>query len=106
MKSPNRSTVSQLTDLPNIGKAMARDLSTVNIHHPQDLIGKDGYQLYGELCRKTGKKHDPCVIDVFLSVVDFMGGREAKPWWKYTAERKKFISKNSTNPIDQHMGII
>ena len=67
---------------------MARDLRTVNIQHPKDLISKDAYQLYDELCKETGKKHDPCVIDVFLTVVDFMNGGEAKPWWEFTAERK------------------
>ena len=91
MKSPNRKIVSELQDLPNIGKAMARDLRLVNIQHPKDLIGKDGYQLYDELCKVTGKKHDPCVIDVFLSVVDFMNGGEAKPWWKFTGERKEHM---------------
>jgi len=91
MKSPNRKTVSELQDLPNIGKAMARDLRAVNIQHPKDLIGKDEYQLYDELCKVTGKKHDPCVIDVFLSIVDFMNGGEAKPWWKFTAKRKEHM---------------
>ena len=94
MKSPNRETASNLEDLPNIGKAMARDLRTVNIQHPLDLIDKNPYQLYNKLCSITGKKHDPCVIDVFLSVVDFMNGSNAKPWWKYTTERKKHYSHN------------
>ena len=81
MKSPDRTTVAKLTDLPNIGEAMARDLH---------LIGNNGYQLYDKLCRVTGKRHNPCVIDVFLSVVDFMNGGEAKPWWGFTKERKKY----------------
>ena len=91
MKSPDRQIISQLTDLPNIGEAMARDLRTVNIRHPQQLIGKDAYHLYDKLCRTTGKNHDPCVIDVFLSVVDFMNGGESKPWWKFTAKRKEHM---------------
>ena len=41
MKNPNRKTVSELTDLPNIGKAIASDLHSIGIQHPQDLIGKD-----------------------------------------------------------------
>ncbi len=88
MKSPERKTVTKLTDLPNIGKAMARDLHLVGIRHPEELIDKNGYQLYDELCRVSGKRHDPCVIDVFLSVVDFMNGGKAKPWWEFTEERK------------------
>jgi hypothetical protein len=89
MKSPNRETVQNLEDLPNIGKAIARDLRMVNIQHPKDLIGKNAYQLHDELCRVTGKNHDPCVIDVFLAVIDFMEGADPVLWWKYTAERKK-----------------
>ena len=49
MKTPNRKTVSILTDLPNIGEAIARDLRLIGIQHPIDLIGKDAYQLYDEL---------------------------------------------------------
>lgn len=71
---------------------MAGTLRLVNIQHPKDLIGKDAYQLYEELCRVTEKKHDPCVIDVFLSVVVFMNGSDAKPWWKYTPERKAHLT--------------
>ena len=93
MKNPNRTTVSQLEELANIGEAMARDLRLVGIQHPKDLIGKDAYRLYDELCGVTGNKHDPCVIDVFLSVVDFMEGGEPAPWWVFTAERKKHILK-------------
>ena len=94
MKNPNRTTVTELTDLPNIGKAIARDLHTVNILHPQDLIGKNAYSLHSELCGVTGKKHDPCVIDVFLAVIDFMEGGDPAPWWKFTTERKEYISRN------------
>ena len=88
MKNPDRETVSQLEQLPNIGKAMAKDLQLLGIQHPKQLIGKNAYQLHSELYMLTGEKHDPCVIDVFLSVVHFMEGGKALPWWKFTAERK------------------
>jgi hypothetical protein len=91
MKTPNRKTVSRLQDLPNIGEKMAHDLQIIGIQHPDQLTGKNGYQLYDDLCQITGKSHDPCVIDVFLSVVDFMNGGQAKPWWKYTEERKQHL---------------
>ncbi len=92
MKNPNRHTVAKLTDLPNIGEAIAGDLRLVGIQHPQELIGKDAYQLHDELCRVTGKRHDPCVIDVFLSVINFMEGGEPQPWWNFTAARKRKLS--------------
>lgn len=99
MKNPNRKTVSQLEQLPNIGKAMAKDLHLLEIHHPKQLIGKDGFQLHKKLCTLTATKHDPCVIDVFLSVIHFMEGGEALPWWHYTEERKKASGKNENRHV-------
>ncbi len=89
MKNPNRKTVSRLDELPNIGKAMAADLQLIGIDHPQKLLGKDAFELYEELCTQSGKRHDPCVIDVFMSVIHFMEGSDPLPWWSYTDERKK-----------------
>lgn len=94
MKNPDRQTVSELTDLPNIGKAIAGDLRTIGISHPQELVGKDAYQLHDKLCRVTGENHDPCVIDVFLAVIDFMEGGDPVHWWKFTTKRKKYLSRN------------
>lgn len=89
MKNPNRETVSKLENLPNIGKKIAGYLEMIDIKDPQSLIGKNALDLYKKLCEKTGKKFDPCVIDVFMSVIHFMEGGEPAPWWKFTSERKK-----------------
>ena len=89
MENPNRKTVSRLDELPNIGKAMADSLQLIGIDHPRKLIGKEPFELYGELCAISGKKHDPCVIDVFMSAVHFMESGEPLPWWSFTDERKK-----------------
>ncbi|NOR51113.1 MAG: mitomycin resistance protein [Gammaproteobacteria bacterium] len=94
MKNPNREKVSNLEELPNVGKAIAGDLHLIGIDHPRELIGKEPFQLYEKLCDITGQRHDPCVIDVFMSVVHFMEGGEPLPWWSFTAERKK-ISRGS-----------
>ncbi len=94
MKNPGRQKVTELTDLPNVGRAIARDLRVVGIQKPQDLLGKNAYQLHDELCRVTGEKHDPCEIDVFLAVIDFMQGGDPVPWWKFTAERKRHITRD------------
>ena len=83
----------KLVDLPNIGKAMAKDLQLIGIDHPKKLIGKDPFSLYEKLCIKTGQRHDPCVIDVFMSVVHFMEGEDPLPWWFFTETRKKHLSK-------------
>jgi hypothetical protein len=89
MKNPDRKTVSRLEDLPNIGKAMAEDLRLIGIDHPKKLIGKDPFKLYVALCKESGAKQDPCVIDVFMAAVHFIEGGEPLPWWSFTEERKK-----------------
>ena len=89
MKNPDRKTLSRLQELPNVGKAIAKDLRLIGIDNPRKLIGKDPFELYDALSITSGKKHDPCVIDVFMSVVCFMEGGEPLPWWSFTDERKK-----------------
>ncbi len=91
MKNPNRTTVLRLEELPNIGKAMAGDLRLIGINSPKELIRKNPFELYDKLCAKSGKRHDPCVIDVFMSVVQFMEGGDALPWWTFTEKRKEII---------------
>ncbi|MFT5660541.1 MAG: hypothetical protein ACI9TV_001183 [Sulfurimonas sp.] len=93
MKNPNREIVSTLEALPNLGKAISADLRLIGISKPQNLIGKNPFDLYNELCIKKGKHVDHCVIDVFMSVVDFMEGGEPQPWWNFTHERKEILKK-------------
>ena len=83
-----RDRLSALTDLPNIGPAMARDLRLLGFDTPAQLAGQDPQDLYDRLCRLTGKHQDPCVLDVFVSVTRFMDGDDPRPWWDYTPERK------------------
>lgn len=87
----DRNCLIKLTDLPNIGKAMAEDLYLLGINVPNDLIDKDPVALYEQLCAITHAHHDPCVLDVFMSIIDFMRGGPARPWWEFTAQRKKMI---------------
>jgi hypothetical protein len=89
MKNPDRSTVSRLRDLPNIGPSIEGDLHLIGIDHPKKLIGKNAYRLYDRLCDATGVRQDPCVLDVFLSAVHFMEGGDPLPWWDFTEERKE-----------------
>ena len=84
-----RKEIARLTDIPNVGKVIAQKLRQLHIDKPLDLIGKDPYSLYDELCHITGHKIDPCLLDVFISAVHFMEGGAPKKWWEFTAERKK-----------------
>ena len=93
MKARTAAEAHRLEDLPNIGKAMAGDLRLLGITQPTQLAGRDPYRLYAELCAATGARHDPCVIDAFISAVRFMEGAPPQPWWHYTAERKRRIGR-------------
>jgi len=84
---------STLEDLPNVGPAVAADFRRVGIRAPQDLRSRDPYALYDRLNRVTGARHDPCVLDTFISAVRYVEGAPARPWWKYTAERKRALAK-------------
>ncbi|MHB8472248.1 MAG: helix-hairpin-helix domain-containing protein [Gammaproteobacteria bacterium] len=93
----DRSRVVVLTDLPNVGKAGAKDVRLLGIQKPSQLMGKCPFEMYEMLCEKTASRHDPCVIDVFLSVTRFMAGEEPRPWWAYTAERKQLLKQKGRN---------
>ena len=78
-----------LEQMPNIGPAMAADLRLLGIERPDQLQGRDAFRLYQQLCALRGQRQDPCVLDTLMAAVDFMGGAPARPWWHYTAERKR-----------------
>jgi len=84
-----RERLHRLTDLPNVGPAMARDLERIGIQAPQQLAGQDPLALYERLCRTSGVRQDPCVLDVFIAITRFMDGDAPRAWWAYTAERKR-----------------
>ena len=88
LKARSAGECESLEQLPNIGPSIAADLRRIGVVHPQDLASKDAFALYQSLCRHTGKRQDPCVLDTFLAATDFMRGADPKPWWAYTAQRK------------------
>jgi Pathogenicity locus len=81
-----------LEDIPNVGLAIADDLRQLGITSPGELLGRDPYELYNDLCRLTGQRHDPCLLDTFIAAVRFMHGESKKPWWNYTAELKRELA--------------
>lgn len=88
MKAATAADARMLTHILNIGPAMLADFQKLGITKPAQLVGKDPFQLYTRLCELTGVRHDPCVLDTFISAVRFMEGAPALPWWHYTQERK------------------
>jgi hypothetical protein len=88
-EASDRSTLTDLEQLPNVGPAVAGYLRRAGVARPSNLIGRDPYATFDEVCRVAGQRLDPCLLDTIIAAVRFMGGEEAKPWWAYTAERKR-----------------
>jgi hypothetical protein len=84
-----RNEIKSFQDIPNVGKAIEKDFIVIGLKQPLDLVDKDPYQMYETLCHITQKRHDPCVIDVFISAVNYMQGGPAKKWWEFSQQRKE-----------------
>ena len=92
----DRAHLLRLTDLPNVGPACGCRSAAGPFRRPAQLHGRDAYDMYAQLCLRTGVTHDPCVIDVFLSLVRFMQGEPARNWWDFSAERKATLAAERT----------
>ena len=91
----SRKTLTQLEQLPNIGPAIAEKLRRIGKKTPVDIVGRDPVALFKEFETRTGERCDLCLLDVFISAVRYMGGAPKKPWWAYTAERKRMLKRTS-----------
>jgi Pathogenicity locus len=89
--------------LPNVGPAVAQMLIRLGIERPEDLRGQDGQQLFQRLCDLDGKRHDPCLLDTFVAVVDHANGAPARPWWYYSRIRKQHAT---TSPSPDHRAVV
>jgi hypothetical protein len=86
-----------LESISNVGPAIASKLRLLGFKSPTDLKEADPYDMYKKLCQLTGKRHDPCLLDVFISAVSFCNGNPPKLWWEFTEERKKKLEKKSVH---------
>jgi hypothetical protein len=87
-----RTEIKRFQDVPNVGPSIEKNLILLGLNQPAELIGKDPYQMYQDLCAITQKRQDPCVLDILLSAVRYMEGGPSKRWWDFTQERKKHDS--------------
>jgi hypothetical protein len=97
-KHHSAARLAALEDLPNVGKAIAADLRAIGIDRPAQLKRRSPYALYDKLNRVTGVRHDPCVLDTFIAAVRFVAGDAPRPWWAYTAERKRALATRRRRP--------
>jgi hypothetical protein len=85
-------TTSDLTDLMNVGKAVAGYFERVGITRIDQLTGRDPLEIYDAMCEADGRRHDPCLLDTIMSAVDQANGNPARPWHTYTSHRKTLLA--------------
>lgn len=81
--------MSDLTELVNVGRAVARYFERIGITRVAQLRGRDPVELYERMSAAYGHPLDPCLLDTVMSAVDQADGRPGRPWWHYTPERKR-----------------
>ncbi len=85
-------TISGLRRLRGVGPAILADLELLGVRSIEQLARQDGTKLYLKLCRKTGVRQDPCVLDALRCAVaqarDPNLPREQQDWWWWSRQRK------------------
>lgn len=94
----NSSPGRKLEDLVSVGPAIRADFELLGIHTVAWLAQHEPEALYDELCRKTGKRQDPCVLDTFRAAIEQARDPYLPPekcrWW-YWSRVRKALSKSS-----------
>lgn len=78
----------ELQDLKNVGKATLADLSLLGIGSVKELALQDATELFHRMEKKTGKRQDPCVWDVFAAIIHEAKTGKPTVWWDWTVKRK------------------
>jgi hypothetical protein len=82
----------ELGDLASVGPATVADLHFLGVTSVEALATREAGELYRELCRRSGARHDPCCEDVFAAAIaqarDPHLPAEQRRWWYWTAVRK------------------
>jgi hypothetical protein len=82
----------RLEDLVSVGPSIRRDLQLLGINSVAGLARREPEALYRELCRKTRKRQDICVLDVFCAAVQQARNPklplEQCRWWYWSRLRK------------------
>lgn len=77
-----------LAGLRNVGPATCADFDRLGISSLAQLARSDPDELYWRLETIDGKRHDPCVWDVFAAAIFEAQTGEARAWWTFTPIRK------------------
>jgi hypothetical protein len=84
--------VRQFQDLVSVGPAIERDFEMMGIRSVVQLAKQNPTKMYDKLCKLTGQRQDPCVLDVFEAAVAQALNRhlpaEKCQWWYWSKIRK------------------
>lgn len=82
----------QIIDLISVGPSIREDFALMGITSVSQLAKANPKQLYDRLCRLTGERQDPCVLDVFTAAVAQAKNprlpAEQCQWWYWSRVRK------------------
>ena len=84
--------MSELTEIPGIGKVVSTKLARIEITKVEDFVGQDAEELYEKWCVSAQDPYDVdrCVLYVFREAVYYAnGGREPEKlkWWNWKGEK-------------------
>lgn len=79
----------ELLTLMNVGKATLKDFNVLGIGSIEELSKQNADDLYLKLQKTTGKRHDPCVWDVFAAAIHEAKTGQKTPWWEWSKVRKQ-----------------
>jgi hypothetical protein len=86
----------RLEDLVSVGPVIRRQFGLLGINTVDELARCEPEALYVQLCRKTRKRQDPCVLDVYRAAVEQARNPLLPPekcrWWYWSRQRKASAS--------------
>ena len=82
----------QFQDLVSVGPAIERDFEMMGIRNVAQLAKQSPKKMYDKLCKLTGQRQDPCVLDTFEAAVAQAANprlpAEKCQWWYWSKIRK------------------
>jgi hypothetical protein len=94
--------------LEHVGPATVRDLERLGVSRLEHLARHKPQDLYEQLCRLTGTRQDPCVLDVFSMLVHRARGGDPRPWWEFSrlrlAQAKNDLAAGKKSPSAPRKG--
>ena len=79
-------------DLLSVGPAIEKDFEMMGIRSVAQLAKQNPTKMYAKLCKLTGQRQDPCVLDTFeaavAQAVDPRLPAEKCQWWYWSRIRK------------------